>query len=256
RIVARWRRAGAVVVGKTNMDEWAHGVSGYSSRGGQTRNALNPLRGPGGSSGGSAAAVGAGLVPLASGSDTGGSIQVPASYNGVVGLRATMGLISRRGIVPVASASDVAGPLVGSVADLALVLGTMTGVDRADRATRASRGHFQTDYTPFLDPDGLAGARIGVLHRALKTSFRAKSPEVRAGVEDAVERMRAAGATVVEDLPPLTSERAGWMAFTHVVGPQFPAELNAWLAGPGRRAPVNSLAQVIARSSRPPLKRR
>jgi amidase len=198
--------------------------------------------------------VAAGLVPLASGSDTGGSIQIPASYNGIVGLRATKGLVSRRGIVPLAEISDVPGPLATSVADVALALGPITGVDRRDPATKASRGHLRRDYTPFLDPDGLAGARIGVLNRAFKTSLRPQSPEVTAGLADAIETMRGAGATVVEDLPELRSRRAGWPVFIKVLGPQFPAELDAWFAGPGRGAPVDSLAEVIARSSKPRLR--
>jgi amidase len=244
-VVARLRDAGAVIVGKANMNEWAQGVSGYSSRGGQTRNGLNPLRGPGGSSGGSAAAVAAGLVPLATGTDTGGSIQIPASYNGIVGLRSTKGLISRAGILPAAEVSDVAGPLVGSVDDLARVLGVMTGVDPRDPATEASESHFLPDYTPFLDPQGLQGARIGVLDGAFEASFRSKSPDVEQGFRQALETMRSEGATVVEGLPPLRSSRAGWQTFFTVVGPQFKAEINDWFAGPGRSARVDSLAEVI-----------
>jgi amidase len=255
-VVSRLREAGAVVVGKANMDEWAHGISGYSSLGGQTRNGLNGKRGPGGSSGGSAAAVAAGLVPLATGSDSGGSIQIPASYNGVVGLRSTIGLISRAGILPYTETADVAGPLVGSVGDLALVLGTMTGVDPADPATRASRGHFLTDYTPFLDPNGLQGQRIGVLERAFGASFESKSRAVDSGFDQALATLRASGATVLEDLPPLRSREAGWKKFITVVGPEFPSEIDAWFKRAGKDAPVDSLAEVIAESSRPRLRRR
>jgi len=255
-VVARLRAAGIVIVGKANMNEWAQGVTGYSSRGGQTKNGLNPKRGPGGSSGGSAAAVGAGIVPLATGTDTGGSIQIPASYNGVVGLRSTKGLISRAGIIPAAEVSDVAGPLVGNVADLARVLGLLTGVDPRDPATAASAGHFRTDYRAYLDPAGLAGARIGVLEEAFGAPFRAKRGPLRPGFEAALERMRGAGATVVDDLPPLETRGARWQTFFTVVGPQFPPELDNWLAGPGRSAPVSSFDQVLRRSSRPPVVRR
>jgi len=253
-VVERWRAAGAVIVGKANMNEWAEGVSGYSSRGGQTKNGLNPKRGPGGSSGGSAAAVAAGLVPLATGSDTGGSIQIPASYNGIVGIRSTKGLVSRDGVVPLAEFSDVPGPLAGNVRDVAIALGTMTGFDPDDPATRASRGHFLTDYTPFLDPNGLQGARIGVLDEAFGESLRSKSKKVAYGVERAIERMRGVGATVVEGLPPLRSKRSGWQDVITVIGPQFPPELDAWLAGPGRGAPVDSFDEVLRKSSRPPLR--
>jgi amidase len=241
-------------MGKANMNEWAQGVSGYSSRGGQTKNGLNPKRGPGGSSGGSAAAVAAGLVPLATGTDTGGSIQIPASYNGLVGLRSTRGLVSRDGIIPAAEASDVAGPLVGDVADLAVTLGTMTGVDPGDPATRASAGHFLTDYTGFLDPNGLQGARIGVLDEAFEAPFAAKSGAVRHGMNVAIRRMRAEGATVVGGLPPLKSRRASWQTFFTVVGPQFPPELDRWLAGPGRSAPVDSFREVLRKSRSPRLR--
>lgn len=255
-VVARWREAGAVIVGKANMNEWAQGVSGYSSRGGQTKNGLNPRRGPGGSSSGSAAAVAAGLVPLATGTDTGGSIQIPAAYNGIVGLRSTMGLVSRGGIIPAAAVSDVAGPLTGSVEDLALALGTMTGVDRLDPITRRSRGRFLTDYTGFLDPGGLQGARIGVLRRAFRAPFGAKSHKVRHGFRAAVRRMRAGGATVVGDLPPLRSRRAGWQTFFTVAGPQFPVELDDWFEGPGRSAPVDSFREVLRKSRSPKLRRK
>lgn len=252
-VVARLRRAGVVIVGKTNMDEWAHGAAGYSSRGGQTHNGLNPLRGPGGSSGGSAAAVAAGLVPVATGSDTGGSIQIPASYNGVVGLRATKGLISRAGIVPYASLTDVAGPLTGSVEDLARVLGPLTGVDRDDPATHASRGNFLRDYTGALDPAGLQGMRVGILTRAFKTSVAPTGVDTRAGLEAAKTALAGAGSTVLSDLPPLTA-RAGWPSVFKVVARQFGSELNGWLRGPGAAAPVDSLDEVIARSAAAPVR--
>jgi amidase len=255
-VVQRWREAGAVIVGKANMNEWAQGVTGYSSRGGQTKNGLNPKRGPGGSSGGSAAGVAAGLVPLATGTDTGGSIQIPAAYNGIVGIRSTKGLVSRDGIIPAAEASDVAGPLAGSVEDLALALGTMTGVDPGDPATKASAGHFLADYTQFLDPAGLQGARIGVLDEAFGTPFGAKSHQVQHGLQVALGQMRAGGAIVVEGLPPLRSKRSGWQDFLTVVGPQFPPELDSWLAGPGRSAPVDSFADVLRKSKSRKLRRK
>ena len=248
-MVRKLREAGAVVVGKTNMDEWAHGATGYSSRGGQTRNGRNPLRGPGGSSGGSGSAIALGLALVATGSDTGGSIQIPASLNGVVGLRSTMGLISRAGVAPYASYSDVPGPLTGSVADLAETLGVLTGVDPADPATRASRGRFLTDYTRFLDPDGLAGAQIGVLDSALGTPLRGYSDEVDQAFADALATMRAAGAEVVEGLRVRGPEQR-WIAVAKISLRQFRPEIDEWLSTSARGAPVDSLAEIVARSSR------
>jgi amidase len=254
-VVARLREAGAVVLGKTNMDEWAHGATGYSSRGGQTRNALRPARVPGGSSGGSAVAVALHLALVATGSDTGGSIQIPASYNGVVGLRGTMGLVSRAGVVPYASISDVPGPITGSVEDLARTLGVLTGVDPADPATAASEGHSLSDYTPFLDATGLQGARIGVLRKALGVPLTGDNDDVDRTFDEALATMRAAGATVVDGLTIPGPERR-WIAVGIVAQRQFRPELDAWFATSGRSAPVQSLAQVVARSRRPGIRGR
>ncbi len=247
-VVARLRAAGAVVLGKTNIDEWAHGASGYSSIGGQTLNALRRTRVPGGSSGGSAAAVAAGMGLLGTGSDTGGSIQIPASYNGIVGLRPTIGLISRGGIVPYSSLTDAPGPLTRSVADAARVLGTMTGVDPADPATFQSRGHFLKDYTRFLSATGLRGARIGVLDRALGEPLRGFNRDYDRDFDAAIRLMRAKGATIVS-LPPLRAKFA--VDDLNAVEQQFAPELNAWFATRARTAPVHSLQQVVAVSSRP-----
>ena len=247
-VVARLRAAGAVVLAKTNMDEWAHGASGYSSIGGQTLNARRRNRVPGGSSGGSAAGVAAGMALLGTGSDTGGSIQIPASYNGIVGLRPTIGLISRGGIAPYSSLTDAPGPLTRTVADAARVLGAMTGVDPADPATFASRGHFYTDYTPFLQANGLRGARIGVLDRALGEPLTGFNRDYDRDFAAALASMRAKGATIVR-LPPLRAPfSAGDLT---AVEQQFRPELDAWLAGPARTAPVHSLAQIVAVSSEP-----
>ncbi len=246
-VVARLRAAGAVVLAKANMDEWAHGASGYSSIGGQTRNALRPTRVPGGSSGGSAAGVAAGMALLGTGSDTGGSIQIPASYNGIVGLRPTIGLISRGGIAPYSSLTDAPGPLTRTVADAARVLGAMTGVDPADPATRASRGHFYRDYTRFLQPDGLHGARIGVLDRALGEPLTGYNRDYDRDFAAALASMRARGATIVK-LPPLRARFAA--GDLNAIEQHFRPELDAWFAGPARGAPVHSLEQVVRVSSR------
>jgi amidase len=250
-VVARLRAAGAVELGKTNMDEWAHGATGYSSAGGQTLNAARTTRIPGGSSGGSASAVAAGMALLATGSDTGGSIQIPAAYTGVVGLRPTIGLISRGGIAPYSSLTDTPGPLTRSVADAARVLGTMTGVDPADPDTFKSRGHFFRNYTRFLQPNGLRGARIGVLSRALGQPLRGFNTAYDRAFDAAIRLMRAKGATIVE-LPPLQ----GKLKISDLLATerQFPPELDHWLATDARTAPVHSLQEIIAKSSDPPVR--
>jgi amidase len=254
-VVQRLREAGAVVLGKTNLDEWAHGVSGYSSDGGQTLNPLRRTRLPGGSSGGSAVGIAAGLALVATGSDTGGSIQIPASWTGTVGLRPTMGLISRGGIVPFASCCDVPGPLTRSVEDLARTLGFWTGVDPADPATEASAGHALDDYTPFLDPDGLRGARIGVVPAVLGQPFAHTNADVDHEMRRALSLMRAQGATVKE-LPPIEIHGASWHAFAKIPPRQFRPELDAWFDRDGLQAPVHSLREVIAASSEPGIRER
>ena len=254
-VVARLRAAGAVVLGKTNMDEWAHGATGYSSRGGQTRNGLRPTRGPGGSSGGSAVAVAKRMALVATGSDTGGSIQIPAHYNGVVGLRGTMGLVSRTGVVPFASISDVPGVLTATTEDTIRVLGFLTGVDRGDPQTRRSAGRARTDYTPSLDADGLRGARIGVLREVFGVPLTGDSKAVDRAFDATLARMRRAGATVVE-LPALRGPEKRWIDVGYVSQRQFRPELNEWLAGPGRAAPMRTLADVLAASGKPTAKGR
>jgi len=242
-VVARLRAAGAVELAKTNMDEWAHGASGYSSIGGQTLNALRPTRVPGGSSSGSAVGVAAGMGLLGTGSDTGGSIQIPAAYNGIVGLRPTIGLISRGGIAPYSSLTDAPGPLTRTVADAARVLGTMTGVDAADPETLRSRGHFLRDYTRFLQPNGLRGARIGVLGRALGEPLTGFNRDYDRDFRSAIAAMRGKGATIVM-LPGLKSPGFGEKDLGAIEQP-FASELNAWFASSARGAPVHSLQQVV-----------
>src|SRR5215813_2554887 len=166
-LVARLREAGAVILGKANMTEWANYMTtnmpaGYSSRGGQV---VNPYRAdlpPGGSSSGSAVAVAAGLCTIAVGTETSGSILSPANWNSIVGVKPTLGLISRSGIVPIAASQDTAGPFGRTVADAAALLGAMTGVDPADPPTRRSRRHAQRDAAQSLSADGLEVLRVGV----------------------------------------------------------------------------------------------
>src|SRR6266436_7065622 len=175
-LVSRLREEGAVILGKVNMTEWANFMTtgmpaGYSSRGGQVKNPYGDGWSPGGSSSGSAVAVTADLCTVAVGTETSGSILSPANQNSVVGIKPTVGLVSRSGIVPIAASQDTAGPLARTVADAAALLGVLAGADPGDRATRASRAHARPDYTASLDPRGLEGA----LNRYL-TGLGAASP--------------------------------------------------------------------------------
>ncbi len=245
-VAARLRAAGAILLGKANLSEWANfrssrSSSGWSSRGGQCRNPYALDRNTSGSSSGSAAAVAASLCAAAVGSETDGSIVSPSSICGIVGIKPTVGLLSRAGIIPISHTQDTAGPMARTVADAALLLGAMTGVDERDEATRASRGKALADYTPFLDPHGLKGARIGVyLPRSL-----AKNPWTNPVLAAAVAAMRAAGATVVEGVRMPSEGKAGNSEY-QVLLYEFKADLNRYLAELGDRAPVRSLKEAIA----------
>ena len=245
-VAARLRAAGAVLLGKANLSEWANfrssrSSSGWSSRGGQCRNPYALDRNASGSSSGSAAAVAASLCAAAVGSETDGSIVSPSSICGIVGIKPTVGLLSRSGIIPISHTQDTAGPMARTVADAALLLGAMTGADERDEATRASRGKALADYTPFLDPRGLKGARIGVyLPRSL-----AKNPWTNPVLAEAVAAMRAAGATVVEGVRMPSEGKTGTSEY-QVLLYEFKADLNRYLAELGPRAPVHSLKETIA----------
>ena len=194
-LIGRLRAAGVVILGRTNLSEWANfrsteSTSGWSSRGGQTKNAHVLDHNPCGSSAGSAVAVAASLAPAAIGTETNGSIICPASVNGVVGLKPTVGLVSRSGIIPIAATQDTAGPIGRTVADVAALLGPMTGIDSRDPATRASKA--SADYTRFLDGDALRGRRIGVLRTP------AMPADVDAAMSAALAAMQKAGATIVD----------------------------------------------------------
>ena len=169
-VVRRLREAGAVILGKTNLSEWAnfrsnHSSSGWSGRGGQTRNPYVLDRNPCGSSSGSGAAPAANLCAVAIGTETDGSVVCPSSANSLVGIKPTVGLLSRAGIIPISHSQDTAGPMARTVADAATLLGALTGDDPRDPATKASRGRAFTDYTKFLDKNGLKGARLGVARK-------------------------------------------------------------------------------------------
>lgn len=244
-IAARLREAGAVIIGKTNLSEWANfrstrSSSGWSGRGGQARNPYVLDRSPCGSSSGSGVAVAANLAAVSVGTETDGSIVCPAGANGIVGIKPTMGLVSRSGIIPIAHSQDIAGPMGRTVADAATLLGVLAGPDPRDSVTLASRGRAHADYTRFLDPNGLRGARIGVLRKR----FTGYSEETDSLFAAAVEAMRRAGATVVDSLEiPHYGEYDD--AEFEVLLYEFKDDLNRYLAELGPGAPVKSLQEVI-----------
>ncbi len=243
-IAERLREAGAVILGKTNLSEWANfrgerSTSGWSGRGGQTKNPYVLDRNPSGSSSGSAAAVSASLCAAAIGTETDGSIISPSSLCGIVGVKPTVGLVSRSGIIPISNSQDTAGPMARTVTDAAILLGALTGVDPRDPATEASREKSHRDYTRFLDPEGLRGARIGVVRRYFRSGGRGEKV-----LETALEEMKRCGAVLVDpaDDPPLG--RFG-DAEHQVMLYEFKAGLSGYLASLGPGAPVKSLKDVI-----------
>ena len=243
-VAQRLRQAGVVILGKTNLSEWANfrssrSTSGWSGRGGLTRNPFALDRNPSGSSSGSGAAVAANLCAAAIGTETDGSIMSPSSVNGIVGLKPTVGLISRSGIIPISKSQDTAGPMARTVTDVAILLGALAGVDPRDAATTNSDGKFHRDYTPFLDPNGLRGARIGVARK-----FFRMHPDAMKLIEAALEEMKRLGAILVDpaDLP--SHGKIGEAEF-EVMLYEFKAGLNAYLASLGPNAAVRSLKELI-----------
>ena len=243
-IVQRLRDAGAVILGKTNLSEWAnirssHSTSGWSGRGGLTRNPYALDRNPCGSSSGSGAAVSANLCAVAIGTETDGSIVCPSSANGIVGIKPTVGLASRSGIIPISHSQDTPGPMARTVKDAAILLGVLAGVDLEDAATSASRGKLQSDYTQFLDPNGLNGTRLGIVRK-----FFGFSENVDDLMNTVIDQMKRAGATIVDpvDLPSF-----GKFDDTEllVLEYELKADLNAYLARLGPGAPVRTLKDVI-----------
>jgi amidase len=201
-IVQRLRAAGALIIGKANLSEWANfrsapSSSGWSGIGGQTNMAYVLNRNPCGSSSGSGVAASADLATVAVGTETDGSIVCPSGANADVGIKPTLGLLSRAGVIPITADQDTAGPITRNVTDAAVVLGAMTGIDPADPATAAQAGHARTNYTPFLDPRALRGARIGVWREG--TYDPSVSPEVHAIMNATVATLRAQGATVIDN---------------------------------------------------------
>jgi amidase len=243
-VAKKLRAAGAVILGKTNLSEWAnirssHSTSGWSGRGGLTKNPYALDRNPCGSSSGSGAAVSANLCAVAIGTETDGSIVCPASANGVVGIKPTVGLISRSGIIPISHSQDTAGPLCRTVKDAAILLGALTGADPEDAATAESASKSRDDYTQFLDPNGLKGARIGVARK-----YFGFSDAVDALMEQSLDAMKKQGATLVD---PADIETFGKFDDSELVVflYELKADLNAYLARLGAGAPVRSLKDII-----------
>lgn len=244
-VAQRLRDAGAVILGKTNLSEWANfrsnrSTSGWSGRGGLTKNPYALDRNPSGSSSGSAAAVSANLCVAAIGTETNGSIVSPATVCGIVGLKPTVGLISRAGIIPISHSQDTAGPMTRTVRDAAIVLSALTGIDPRDAATESSQGKAHPDYSTFLNPDGLRGARLGIVRR----SFGSRAGGSENGLEAALEEMRRLGAVLV-DLTEIPNQGEVGGASYDVMLYEFKAGFNAYLAGLGENAPVRSLKEVI-----------
>ena len=241
-LVARLRAAGAVILGKTNLSEWANfrssrASSGWSARGGQTRNPYVLDRSPCGSSSGTGAAIAASLASAGVGTETDGSILCPAAVSGLVGIKPTVGLVSRDGIIPIAHSQDTAGPMARSVADAAMLLQAMAAIDESDPAGAANPSREPVDYVAGLDPGALRGARIGVLRK----HGVAAQPDVEAAFDRALEALEALGAELV-DAQIATAGQWNDAEF-EVLLYEFKHGLDAYLAASG--APVRSLAELI-----------
>jgi len=243
-VAQKLRAAGAVILGKTNLSEWAnirsgHSTSGWSGRGGLTRNPYALDRNPCGSSSGTGAGISANLCAVGIGTETDGSIVCPSSANGLAGIKPTVGLVSRSGIVPISHTQDGAGPMCRTVRDAATLLGALAGVDPEDSATAASQDKAYSDYTKFCDPAGLKGARIGVARK-----YFGFSDPVDALMEQALDAMKKEGATLVDPADLETHGKFGdseLLVFMY----ELKADLNAYLARLGPSAPVHTLEEII-----------
>jgi amidase len=243
-VVQKLRSAGAVILGKTNLSEWAnirssHSTSGWSGRGGLTKNPYALDRNPCGSSSGTGAGISANLCAVGIGTETDGSIVCPSSSNGLAGIKPTVGLVSRSGIIPISHTQDSAGPMCRTVRDAAILLGALTGVDAGDAATAASAGRSYTDYTQFCDPNGLKGARIGVARK-----YFGFNDAVDALMEQSLDAMKKQGATLVDPADVATLgkfDETELLVFLY----ELKTDLNNYLARLGPNAPVHTLKDII-----------
>ena len=243
-VAKKLRAAGAVILGKTNLSEWAnfrsnHSTSGWSGRGGQTKNPYVLDRNPCGSSSGSGAAASSNLCAAAIGTETDGSVVCPSSVNSLVGIKPTVGLVSRAGIIPISHSQDTAGPMARSVSDVAILLGALTGVDENDAVTKTSVGRSFTDYTQFLDKNGLRGARLGVARKSFGFNDR-----VDKLMNELIGELKKLGAAVIDPADIPTSGKFDDSEL-EVLLYEFKADLNAYLARLGPSVPVHSLKEVI-----------
>jgi amidase len=243
-VAQRLRAAGAIILGKTNLSEWAnirssHSTSGWSGRGGLTKNPYALDRNPCGSSSGTGAAVSSNLAAAGIGTETDGSIVCPSSANGLVGIKPTVGLVSRAGIIPISHSQDTAGPMCRTVRDAAILLGVLAGVDPDDPATAASAGKSQTDYTQFCDPNGLKGMRLGVARK-----YFGFNDAVDVLMEQSLDALKKQGATLID---PADIETFGKFDDSELVVflYELKAGLNAYLARLGPGAPVRTLKDII-----------
>lgn len=242
-IVNKLREAGAVLLGKTNLSEWAnfrspHSSSGWSSRGGQTKNPYILDRNPCGSSAGSGVAVAANLCTVAIGTETDGSVTCPAAVNGIVGLKPTVGLLSRSGIIPISATQDTPGPMARTVIDVAILLSALTGVDDADVKSLESRNKFSSDYSQWLKADALKGKRLGI-----EKNPQGDNQYLHALVKKVRTKLEQAGATIIEISYMVAIDKLGNAEF-ELMQFEFKDGLNKYLAATD--APVKSLAEVIA----------
>jgi amidase len=252
-VAAKLREAGAVIIGKTNLSEWANfrgdlSTSGWSGLGGQTKNPYVLSRNPCGSSSGSGVAVSANLCLMAIGTETNGSIVCPSTANGVVGLKPTVGLVSRSGVIPISYTQDSPGPMTRTVRDAAISLGALVGVDPSDGKSLESEGRFFTDYTQFLDADGLQGKRIGFFTAPMTRNFK-----VDTLMMETIEYLKASGAEIIE-LDRVT-QNTGGHSF-QVMLYEYKDGLNKYFASLGPDAPIKNLEELIAFNESDPVELR